>query len=57
VDEPNIAGESHRALISAKSKSRNCFMAETSVDIRKAGVDDVGRVSGGKYHFRAQFQP
>jgi hypothetical protein len=55
--EPYVEGESDLTVLSIKSRSSMCFVAETSVEARKAGVEDVGRVSGGKYQPCAQFQP
>jgi hypothetical protein len=55
TDEPNIEGESDRTVLSIRSRSDRCTIAETSVDNRKAAVEDVGRISGGRVW--AQFQP
>jgi hypothetical protein len=52
-----VEGEKDLMVFTVRSKSRKCFMAETIVDARKADVEDVGRLSGGKYQVWAQFQP
>lgn len=53
--EPNVEGENDRTVLSIRSKSNTCVMAETSVDSRKVDVEDVGRTSGGTVW--AQFHP
>jgi hypothetical protein len=57
MDDPNVEGEKDRTVVRARSKSSRFFMAERRVVVRKADVEDVGRLSGGKYQFCAQFQP
>lgn len=55
ADKPNVDGESDRTALSIRPKSDRCMVAETSVDNRKADVEDVGRTSGGRIW--APFQP
>ena len=47
--DPTVEGEKDRMMLNMRSKSSRFLMAETSVEARKADVEDVGRVSGGKY--------
>lgn len=54
---PAFGGRKWRIEVSVISRTARCLRAEMSVALRKAGFDDVGRVSGGKYHAFAQFHP
>lgn len=45
--EPKVDGEKDRMILWATSKIRKFFKADSSVNIRKTGFDDVGRVSKG----------
>lgn len=57
MEDPKVEGEKDLMVFKVKSRSSRCLMAETNVDVRKADVEDVGRLSGGKYQCCPQFQP
>lgn len=57
TEEPNVDGEKDRMMVNIMSNNKRFCSPERNVDHRNAVLDEVRRVSLGKYQPLAQFQP